>query len=169
MTIYFEDESNIELELGAAGPKALAEKVICGALDQLGCPYEAEISLLITTDDGIREMNKNFRDKDAVTDVLSFPMTDFPQEGDFSFLEEESSADYFNPESGELMLGDIVINAARVISQAEEYGHSRIREFAFLIVHSVLHLCGFDHMEPGQEERMRRRQDEILTQLGIER
>lgn len=169
MTILFEDESSIRLDLGQETPQALAERVIMDTLDQLECPYEAEVSLLLTGDEQIREMNRSFRQKDAVTDVLSFPLADFPEEGDFSFLEESAAEEYFNPESGELMLGDIVINASRVISQAEEYGHSQIREFSFLIVHSLLHLTGYDHMEPEEEMRMRTRQEQILSQLGIER
>ena len=169
MTILFEDESSIRLDLGQETPQALAERVIMNTLDQLECPYEAEVSLLLTGDEQIREMNRSFRQKDAVTDVLSFPLADFPEEGDFSFLEESAAEEYFNPESGELMLGDIVINASRVISQAEEYGHSQIREFSFLIVHSLLHLTGYDHMEPEEEMRMRARQEQILSQLGIER
>ena len=169
MTILFEDESSIGLDLGQETPQALAERVIISTLDQLGCPYEAEVSLLLTGDEQIREMNRSFRQKDAVTDVLSFPLADFPEEGDFSFLEESAAEEYFNPESGELMLGDIVINASRVISQAEEYGHSQIREYSFLIVHSLLHLTGYDHMEPDEEIRMRARQEQILSQLGIER
>ena len=169
MTILFEDESSIRLDLGQETPQALAERVIMNTLDQLECPYEAEVSLLLTGDEQIREMNRSFRQKDAVTDVLSFPLADFPEEGDFSFLEDSAAEEYFNPESGELMLGDIVINASRVISQAEEYGHSQIREFSFLIVHSLLHLTGYDHMEPEEEMRMRARQEQILSQLGIER
>ena len=169
MTILFKDESSIRLDLGQETPQALAERVIMNTLDQLECPYEAEVSLLLTGDEQIREMNRSFRQKDAVTDVLSFPLADFPEEGDFSFLEESAAEEYFNPESGELMLGDIVINASRVISQAEEYGHSQIREFSFLIVHSLLHLTGYDHMEPEEEMRMRARQEQILSQLGIER
>ena len=169
MTILFKDESSIRLDLGQETPQALAERVIMNTLDQLECPYEAEVSLLLTGDEQIREMNRSFRQKDAVTDVLSFPLADFPEEGDFSFLEDSAAEEYFNPESGELMLGDIVINASRVISQAEEYGHSQIREFSFLIVHSLLHLTGYDHMEPEEEMRMRARQEQILSQLGIER
>jgi probable rRNA maturation factor len=97
-------------------------------------------------------------------------MNQFPSEGDFSFLEDdEEGADAFNPETGELLLGDIVICASRVISQAEAYGHSRKREYAFLITHSVLHLCGYDHMEEEERARMEEKQREILGRLGISR
>ena len=167
MTVNFEDESQTALELDA---EVTAQQVIAGALDVLGCPYEAEVNLLITDEEGIREINRQFRQLDAPTDVLSFPMNQFPSEGDFSFLEDdEEGADAFNPETGELLLGDIVICASRVISQAEAYGHSRKREYAFLITHSVLHLCGYDHMEEEERARMEEKQREILGRLGISR
>ncbi|MCR5162006.1 MAG: rRNA maturation RNase YbeY [Lachnospiraceae bacterium] len=167
MTVNFENESEAILDLDA---EKLAYEVIAGALDVLECPYEAEVNLLITDEEGIREINRQFRNVDAPTDVLSFPMNQFPSEGDFSFLEDdEAEEDAFNPETGELLLGDIVICASRVISQAESYGHSRKREYAFLITHSVLHLCGYDHMEDEERERMEEKQREILGKLGITR
>lgn len=165
MTLHFESEA----ELPGINARELAETVIEKALDTLGCPYETEISLLITDGGGIREMNRQFRGIDSETDVLSFPMIDFPSPGDFSFLEREEEALDFNPETGEMGLGDIVINAARTVSQAEEYGHSVKREYAFLITHSVLHLCGFDHMTAEDEALMISRQKAILESLGIGR
>ena len=143
--------------------------VIEAALDELKCPYEAEVSLLITDNARIREMNRQFRQIDRPTDVLSFPMIQFDQPGDFSFLEEEEPEECFNPETGELVLGDIVISAEKVLEQAEEYGHSVKREYAFLIVHSVLHLTGYDHMVPEEAEWMEQRQRQILEQLHITR
>ncbi len=167
MTVNFENETETVLDLEA---EKLANEVIAGALNVLECPYEAEVNLLITDEEGIREINRQFRNVDAPTDVLSFPMNEFPAEGDFSFLEDdEAGEDAFNPETGELLLGDIVICAPRVISQAEAYGHSRRREYAFLITHSVLHLCGYDHMEDEEREWMEEKQREILGKLGITR
>lgn len=93
----------------------------------------------------IHEMNLEQRGIDRPTDVLSFPMIEYEEPGDFSVIDEES-AEAFNPESGELMLGDIVISKEKVLSQAEEYGHLPKREYAFLIAHSMLHLFGYDHM-----------------------
>ena len=110
-------------------------------------------------------MNREFRSTDRATDVLSFPMTDFEAPGEFGFLEERN--DCFHPESGELLLGDIVISKDRVLSQAAEYGHSVLREFAFLITHSVLHLTGYDHMEEDERLVMERMQKEILEKLEI--
>ena len=95
-------------------------------------------------------------------------MVEYETPGDFGFL-EEGGEDCFEPDSGELMLGDIVISADKVISQAEEYGHSRKREYAFLIAHSMLHLMGFDHMTEEDAKEMERLQEEILSQLHISR
>ena len=132
------------------------------------CPYEAQVNLLVTDSENIREMNRQFRGIDAPTDVLSFPLQEYPNPGDFSQIDEEGN-DEFDPDTGELLLGDIVINAERVISQAEEYGHSQKREFAFLIAHSILHLVGFDHMEDAEREQMEERQKRIMDAVGIQR
>lgn len=164
MTLNFEEEGSKVLPLEC---KTLAEKVAQAALDFTGCPYEAEISLLLTTDEEIRQMNREFRNIDRATDVLSFPMVDYEEAGNFDFLEEQT--DCFHPETGELLLGDIVISKDRVLAQAAEYGHSPKREFAFLITHSVLHLTGYDHMEEEERHLMEQMQREILDKLGITR
>lgn len=162
MTLLFEEEGTLELNLPC---KELAEKVIEAALDYVECPYEAEVNLLLTMNDEIQEMNRNFREIDRATDVLSFPMIDYNEAGNFDFLEDIMDA--FHPETGELMLGDIVISKEKVISQAEEYGHSIEREYAFLIAHSMLHLFGYDHMEDEERIEMEQKQKEILEQLQI--
>ena len=164
MTLFFEEEGELNLDLPC---KELAEKVINAALDYVDCPYEVEVNLLLTMNDEIREMNQNFRSIDRPTDVLSFPMIDYEEAGNFDFLENE--IDVFHPESGELMLGDIVISKEKVISQAEEYGHSIEREYAFLIAHSMLHLFGYDHMEDDERIIMEQKQREILEVLEIVR
>ena len=148
-------------------PKDTAERVLDFTMDYLGCPFEADVNLLLTDDDAIHEINKEQRGIDRATDVLSFPMEDYPTPGDFTFLEEVS--DCFHPESGELLLGDIVISGDRVVEQAKNYGHSTLREFAFLMVHSLLHLMGYDHMEPEDAKIMEKKQAEILDSLGIKR
>lgn len=137
-------------------------------LEAEGCPYEAQVNILLTGNRGIREVNREYRGMDRETDVLSFPNVDFEEEGVFT-IDEDSEADYFDPETGELVLGDIMISVDRVYGQAQEYGHSVRREFAFLVAHSMLHLCGYDHMEEEERARMERRQEEILTGLGITR
>lgn len=162
MALYFEEEGSLRLPLPC---EELAREVVDAALDYVGCPYETQVNLLLTTDEQIHEMNRQFRGIDRPTDVLSFPMVEYEAPGEFGFLEDEE--DCFDPESGELVLGDIVISKERVLEQAAAYGHSPKREFAFLIAHSVLHLTGYDHI--GEEERlvMEQKQREILEQLGI--
>lgn len=164
MTLFFEEEGELKLDLPC---KELAEKVINAALDYADCPYETEVNLLLTMSNEIQEMNCNFREIDRPTDVLSFPMIDYEEAGNFDFLEDVMDA--FHPESGELMLGDIVISKEKVISQAEEYGHSIEREYAFLIAHSMLHLFGYDHMEDDERLEMEQKQKEILEILQIVR
>ena len=167
MTLEYENET------GASEPfdlKALAVKVADAVLDEVGCPYEACASLLVTGDDEIRQINRDMRGIDSVTDVLSFPMIPFDNAGDFSVLDDPSAdAECFDPESGELLLGDMVVDLTRCREQAAGYGHSVKREFAFLIAHSMLHLTGYDHMTPPEEEEMCALQEKILTGLGIGR
>ncbi len=162
MTLYLEEEGETALPFDA---EALARRVLNGALEYLGCPYETEVDLLLVTDPQMREMNLEYRGIDRTTDVLSFPMAEYETPGDFSFL--ESDPDSFDPESGELLLGDIVISKDKVLSQAAEYGHSPEREFSFLIVHSVLHLTGYDHIEEQDRILMEQTQEEILEKLQI--
>ncbi len=162
MTLYYEEEGSIRLPFAC---QELAEEVAEAVLDELGCPYEAEVNLLLTEDVQIREMNREFRQIDRATDVLSFPMTEYETPGDFSHLEEQD--DCFHPETGELILGDIVISKEKVLSQAEEFGHTPRREFAFLIAHSMLHLSGYDHMEEDERSVMEALQRQILEKLNI--
>lgn len=164
MTLNFEEEGSLKLPLEC---EALARRTVLAALDFIGCPYEAEVSLLLTTDEEIRQMNREFRDTDRATDVLSFPMIDYKEAGNFDFLEDRK--DCFHPETGELLLGDIVISKNKVLSQASEYGHSPEREFAFLITHSVLHLTGYDHIKENERLLMEQMQRAILENLGITR
>ena len=159
----------VENEIEADFPfdmEAVAEQVIRKVLEAEKCPYEVEVNLLITDAEGIRTYNREYREIDRETDVLSFPGVDYESPSDFSLVQEDESM-YLNPDTEELVLGDIVICAARVFSQAEEYGHSIEREYAFLIAHSMLHLFGFDHMEEEERAVMERKQAEILERLQI--
>ena len=165
MTLYFEDEYGKEWPFS---PEDVAKEVIAAALDYEDCPYEVQMNLLLTGNEEIHQMNREFRKIDRPTDVLSFPMLFFEKPSDFSAAEEEE-ADSFDPESGELMLGDIVVSGDKVLEQADAYGHTVKREFAFLVAHSMLHLCGYDHMEPDEAKEMERRQEEILDSLQITR
>lgn len=164
MSLYIEKEGTTALPFDE---KETAELVVNAALEYAGCPYEAEINLLLTTDEEIHRMNLEYRDIDRPTDVLSFPMLEYETPGNFSGLEEQEDA--FDPETGELLLGDIVISKDRVLAQAEEYGHSPLREYAFLIAHSMLHLFGYDHMEEDERQVMEQKQREIMEKINIPR
>ena len=146
--------------------EALAKKVIDYCMEFIKFPYEAEVNLTLTDNEGIHVINKEYRGIDRATDVLSFPMLEYVTPGDFAFLEEENSDD-FNPDTGEALLGDIIISVDKVLEQAESFGHSVEREYAFLITHSMLHLFGFDHMQEEEAKVMEEKQREILLQLNI--
>ncbi len=165
MTSYVENETG---QAFSFDEKSLLDRVAEAVLDIENCPYEAAVNLLITDDAGIREYNKNYRDIDSETDVLSFPNLEFETPGDFSGVEERV-ADCFDPDSGELVLGDIILNVTRVKEQAAAYGHSELREYAFLIAHSLYHLCGYDHMEPEEAALMEKKQEAVLQALSITR
>lgn len=149
---------------------ALAKKVIEHILQKEGCPFDCEVNLTMTNNDGIQAVNKEFRDMDKPTDVLSFPNCDFDTPGEFSqFRDEDVYFDCFNPENDYFVLGDIMISRDKMLAQAEEYGHGVTREYAFLIAHSVLHLIGYDHMEEEEAKHMEAKQNEYLNDLGITR
>ncbi len=164
MTLRLEEEEDWSLDFDQ---EAVARQVIETVLDQEQCPYEAEVSLTLTDNQEIGRLNREFRQIDRPTDVLSFPMVDFPAPASYDYLEE--AQDCFDPDSGELLLGDIVISVERARDQAREYGHSLLREYAFLIAHSMLHLLGYDHMTPEEAAVMEGKQEAALTALGITR
>lgn len=159
---------NIDKEVELAFPfdqDEYVEKVIIAAMDFVDCPYEAEVNVLFTDNEGIHEMNKEYREIDRPTDVLSFPMVEYEIPGNFDSLEEQG--DCFHPETGELLLGDIVLSYDKIKEQALEYGHSELRELCFLVAHSMLHLFGYDHMEEDERAEMEQMQRDILTGLNI--
>ena len=164
MSLFMEIETDRKLPFDA---RKIAELVIETSLDYVKCPYETEVSLLLTTDEEIKEINRMQRQIDRATDVLSFPLLEYGQAGEFRFF--DSCPECFHPDTGELMLGDIVISYDKVLSQAEEYNHSAKRELAFLTAHSMLHLFGFDHMEDNERMEMEKMQEIILKNLGITR
>ena len=163
MNLFIEEEGGVTLPFDT---EETARRVVEAALELEKCPYEAEGNLLLTPDEEIHKMNLEFLQIDRPTDVLSFPMAEYDVPADFSCIDEESD-DLFDPESGELMLGDIVISKDRVLSQAEQYGHSPKREYAFLIAHSMLHLFGYDHMEDEERLLMEERQRAIMQKVNI--
>jgi len=165
MSFYFESEWD-----GEPFPdcESTLRSVFEKACDYVDCPYECTVNMLLTDDTAIHSMNREFRGIDRATDVLSFPMVDYEAPGNFDGLESHTE-EYFEPDSGELLLGDIVISVERAIAQAAEYGHSLKREMAFLTAHSMLHLFGYDHMTDEERMDMEQKQEEILLQLGISR
>ncbi len=164
MTLVFENESGQTFPFNE---EEAANKVIEAALNYKGCPFEVQINLILTDNEGIRQINRDFRKIDRETDVLSFPSIEFETPGSFEGLDKYD--ELFDLESGELLLGDMMISVDRVKEQSEEYGHSLLREYSFLIAHSMLHLFGYDHMDEGEAEKMESMQTEILNGLGITR
>lgn len=165
MTFYVENETQVNFPFDT---EEVVEQVAEAVLDAEDCPYEVTLNVLLTDNDGIHEYNKEYRGIDRETDVLSFPNLDFEEPACFD-IDEDLEADYFDPDTGELILGDIIISVDKVSEQSESYGHSLKRELAFLVAHSMLHLCGYDHMEPEEAAVMEGKQEEILTALGITR
>ena len=155
---------NSDLPGGAStGNCALIRKVIRTALAAEGVDFPCEVDVLLTDDAGIHTINREMRQVDRATDVLSFPEFDLtPGE-----LPSPQDAD---PGTGLVPLGDMVISLEHVAAQAKEYGHPRRRELAYLVVHSALHLLGYDHLDEGPEKKqMRAREEAILASLGITR
>ena len=148
MTIQIDYEAERKLDIDY---EKLASKVAAHILETEHCPYDVCVNLVITDNEEIKRVNTEFRSIGAPTDVLSFPMIPF-----------ETPADYS-------VLGDVMISVDKVYAQAEEYGHSTEREFSFLFAHSMLHLLGYDHMEPDEAAVMEAKQAKALEDLGITR
>ncbi|MCR5053554.1 MAG: rRNA maturation RNase YbeY [Lachnospiraceae bacterium] len=164
MTIYFEDEYSMDQRINF-DCKEVAGSVIDKTLRKEGFPFDVQVSLTLTDEETIRNTNSEFRGIDSVTDVLSFPSNEFLP-GEYDVPEDELETD---PDTEEVVLGDIIICVERMLSQAEEYGHSVKREFAFLVTHSMLHLLGYDHMTDDERLVMEDKQRKILEELGITR
>ena len=156
----------IETEVDGAGPYAdLLRRVIPAALEAEGVGFPCEVDVLFTDDAGIHAINLEQRGVDRPTDVLSFPMFDLKP--GTPPAPEDVEAD---PGAGLVPLGDMVISLERAEAQGAEFGHGTQREVAYLAVHSVLHLLGYDHLDEGpQKAQMRAREEAILEGLGIGR
>jgi len=143
----------------------LIRKTVRAALRYEGVPFRASLGVTVTDDEGIHELNRVHRGIDAPTDVLSFPLLDWTDGHG-----ETPQAIDADPRTGAVALGDIVISRERAVAQAAEYGHTAEREYAYLTVHSVLHLLGYDHTDEGERKAlMRSREEEILTDLRLKR
>ncbi len=160
--IAYETEEKLEVDY-----ESIIKKVILEAIEYEECPYECEVNVVLTDNEEIHKVNKEFRNIDRPTDVLSFPMVQYEEPSAFDQVEEME--DCFNPESGELLLGDIMLSVDKVKEQAKAYNHSEERELGFLVAHSMLHLFGYDHMEDEERACMELRQSEILNKIGLTR
>lgn len=144
------------------------------ALDKIteeeGVEYEPEVSVYFTDDEEIRKLNKEHRNIDSSTDVLSFPMLSYGEGETYGdiYTSEDELFDYMFEED-RLILGDVVISGDHAKAQAKEYGHSVFRETVFLFVHSLLHLLGYDHMDEDERNIMNKKEDYYMTRIGVER
>lgn len=163
MSVYVGWEVGTEEEKAAYAD--LFETVALKVLETESVTVPVEISVTVTGNDDIQELNRDYREIDRVTDVLSFPMWDYDGRGAAEVLSFAEA----DPDTHEVCLGDIVICLPRAKEQAEEYGHSLKRELAFLTAHSMLHLLGYDHMVPEEETVMFAKQEAVLSLLGINR
>lgn len=125
---------------------------------------KCNVTLTICDDKYITELNAKYRKKNSTTDVLSFPLLESDSPGNISYTALD-----IDPETNEVMLGDVVISIERAKAQAQEFGHSIERELSYLLVHSMLHLIGYDHLDSGKKSAMRKKEEEILAELGIGR
>lgn len=164
MNIYIENEYENKIDIDY---EKIINDVVCEAVDFVKCPFECEVNVTIVDNETIHGINMEQRQIDRPTDVLSFPMVEYENPGDFSDVEDDFSL--FNPDTGELMLGDIVISYDKVMEQAKEFNHSLKRELGFLVAHSMLHLFGYDHMVDDERVEMEEKQNIILNNLNITR
>ncbi len=142
--------------LGHRGAAALVKKAVCAALDAEGVSVPCIVSVMLTDDEGIRRVNREFRGVDSATDVLSFPLNELrPGAFDPELCERD-------PESGAVLLGDMMISLPRCREQGEEYGHGFEREIRYLAVHSLLHLLGYDHLDEGPMKRQMRAREKTI-------
>ncbi|MGN0771628.1 MAG: rRNA maturation RNase YbeY [Christensenellales bacterium] len=151
-------------EVGGNIDTDLVKKIFDATLAHFGMNDDVEVEICIVDEDTIKEVNKSTRGIEKVTDVLSFPtLTDvFP-------FDKNRHSDDINPDSGRVMLGELMLCEKRAKEQAQEYGHSVEREYGYLVLHGLLHLLGFDHIEEKDKAEMRRHEEEILESLGIVR
>lgn len=145
------------------------KSVIEHALEEERVDVSCEVSVIFIDNEEIRDINRENRNIDRVTDVLSFPMLDYPEGKVFKEYYLNYKFDQIDLNEGNLVLGDIALSLERAKEQSVEYGHSFLREAAYLTVHSILHLLGYDHMEEDEKVVMRKREEEILNKFGLVR
>ena len=139
------------------------------ALKEEGVDVDYQISLLFVDNSEIREINNETRGIDRETDVLSFPMLDFEENKVYKDMYLDFEFDETFKDGNEVVLGDMVLSLEKALEQSKDYGHSYEREVSYLVVHSILHLLGYDHMVEEDKNKMRKREEEILNKLDIRR
>jgi probable rRNA maturation factor len=161
--VYIENEQD-ETEISKEIEECIT-KVASAVMEYEECNFDAEVDVTITDNENIRALNKAYRDKDSATDVLSFPILEFDEDGNIINSEFDEDMD-----SESILLGDIVISAQRAMEQAKEYGHDFTREIGFLTAHSMLHLLGYDHETSDEDAKiMHKKEEDILNSLNITR
>lgn len=158
--IYF--ENNQERVEFTDNVKSLIEGAINATIGFEEIDFDFEVNVYIVDNQEIRKINKEFRGIDRETDVLSFPMIDFNTREKYKVFESDK-----NPENNCVVLGDMVLSLEKAMEQANEYGHSFEREVAFLTVHSMLHLLGYDHEDEDERRVMRDKEEKVLTLIGL--
>ena len=156
MAIYIENDSGIKFDFHY---RKTLENAVTTVMSELSVPDGLDVNVMIVTPDEMKSINNDTRGIDKVTDVLSFPYFQLDPDEGYSF-------DDISWNEGDIF-GDIVLCGEKIISQAEEYGHSQKREMVFLTVHSLLHLSGYDHMEPEDAAKMEEKQEILMNKLGI--
>ncbi len=140
----------------------LAKRCIVAAIRKYLRGYSAHVDVTMVSGEEIQTINRENRNVDKVTDVLSFPMLDMYEGVYYGDLKDE-----IEPNTGDIMLGDIIICYDKILEQAEEFGHSKEREMAYLATHSILHLLGFDHVDEGEmKAKMRAAEEEIIMSVS---
>lgn len=162
MTVWIENTTDSEI---FEGYEKVIEQIVKLSLEAENFAQNVEVSVTIVDNDEIHRINKEFRNIDLPTDVLSFPLLEFEN----GVLLEETAKENINIDTNEIVIGDIIISIERAAEQAQEYGHSLKREIAFLTAHSMYHLMGYDHMEPEEEKIMSAKQEAVLQKAGITR
>jgi probable rRNA maturation factor len=166
--MIFIDNRQNKIEVGNELEDTVKE-IITHALKEECLSIEYEVSVIFVDNDEIREINRNYRNIDKSTDVLSFPMLNYPKTSVFKDIYVDYKFDISDLGEGKLILGDIALSLERALEQSKEYNHSFLREVCYLIVHSVLHLLGYDHMEDLDKDKMRNREEEILNKFNLHR
>lgn len=158
MKVFIENESRVQFDFG--DQDRVIRKAVKTVMEDKQIPMELDVNVLLTVPSAIQSINREMRGIDSVTDVLSFPYFEYQKPGEFSDSVEEGK---------EQILGDIVLCASKVKEQAKKYGHSQKRELAFLIVHSMLHLIGYDHIDPDDAILMQQEEKRFMERLKINR